>query len=170
MSDSRSEQTAKHLYLVRHGEAQSHGGGVDDYDRVLTPRGIEEARQAGNWLLEQFGGTPAIFTSSAASRALQTARLAAEVCGVDGDSIANSRKIYDADFPFITDLILSSDEATDHLVLAGHNPTLYLLAQYLATNGPGDLSTGGIIHIVFDVPDWASAVVGQVQTIFTPTR
>jgi phosphohistidine phosphatase len=72
---------AAQLWLLRHGEAEPHDARADDADRRLTERGEAQARDAG-LALAATGVTFALVFTSPRVRALDTARLACEVLGV----------------------------------------------------------------------------------------
>ena len=77
----RLRGVAKHLWLLRHGEAVPHGS-TSDSDRELTPKGERQARTAGRAMAKlnvEFDGCYA----SPKVRALDTARLACEALGVE---------------------------------------------------------------------------------------
>lgn len=155
---------SKYLYLARHGEAAAYGSGSDDHDRPLTENGREEARITGDWLRKQ-GIAPQAIVASTATRARDTAALLAERTGYRPDHVVSTRRIYDADFQFILDLIFKADDGFDHLLLVGHNPTFTMLGQYLASNAPGHLPTAGLIAIVFEVDSWAEATAGAGRAL-----
>lgn len=155
---------SKYLYLARHGEAAAYGSAPDDHDRPLTDNGREEARNTGYWLRKQ-GIVPQAIVASTATRARDTAALLAECTGSRADHVVSSRRIYDGDLQFILDLIFKADDAFDHLLLVGHNPTFTLLGQYLASNAPGHLPTAGLIAIEFEVNSWAEATAGAGRAL-----
>ena len=68
------------IYLLRHGEAED--GAVDDAARRLTEKGERQARDAGLALKELGVGIDACLASPKV-RARETARIAAELLGVE---------------------------------------------------------------------------------------
>jgi phosphohistidine phosphatase len=70
------------IYLLRHGEAEDREGAVDDAARRLTEKGERQAQAAGTALRELGVGIDACLTSPKV-RARETARIAAEVLGVE---------------------------------------------------------------------------------------
>jgi phosphohistidine phosphatase len=70
------------IYLLRHGEAEDREAAVDDAARRLTEKGERQARAAGMALRELGIGIDACLTSPKV-RARETARIAAEVLGVE---------------------------------------------------------------------------------------
>ena len=70
---------ARHLWLLRHGEAEPHVPGADDARR-LTDRGRDQSRAAGRALAALGIEFQHVYTSPK-MRALETARLACEALG-----------------------------------------------------------------------------------------
>jgi phosphohistidine phosphatase len=70
------------IYLLRHGEAEDREAAVDDAARRLTKKGERQAQAAGMALRELGVGIDACLTSPKV-RARETARIAAEVLGVE---------------------------------------------------------------------------------------
>jgi phosphohistidine phosphatase len=70
------------IYLLRHGEAEDREGAVDDAARRLTKKGERQAQAAGMALRELGIEIDACLTSPKV-RARETARIAAEVLGVE---------------------------------------------------------------------------------------
>src|SRR3954468_2325033 len=88
---------ATHLWLLRHGEAVEKGH-LPDAARELTPKGEDQSRTAGR-ALARLGVTFSACYASPKLRARDTARLAAEVLGVEvvqDDSIAEGFSPRDA--------------------------------------------------------------------------
>ncbi len=68
------------LYMMRHGLAHERGadGSIDDFDRTLTPEGIDKVRKISLRLLV-IGAKPEVIISSPFLRARQTADIICEV-------------------------------------------------------------------------------------------
>ena len=60
------------LILWRHAEAHEVKDGQSDLDRALTPRGVKQAKRAGQWLSQNCPGSARVFVSPA-KRCQQTA-------------------------------------------------------------------------------------------------
>lgn len=69
------------IYLLRHGEAEDRGAGIDDAARRLTEKGERQALAAG-MALRELGIEVDACLASPKVRARETARIAAEVLGV----------------------------------------------------------------------------------------
>lgn len=151
----------KHLILLRHGKTEAyHAEG--DFERVLTDRGVKDARRMGRLIKQQLPEVELV-VSSPAARAAQTARLAAEAIGYAGE-IDWRPEIYDAAVPTLMGVIGSLPEKAKTVILVGHNPGLEDLAQELTGRDlpDGHLPTAGAAHITFDV-DWAKIERGDAK-------
>jgi phosphohistidine phosphatase len=132
---------AQQLWFLRHGEAEPHGARPDP-ERRLTPRGEEQSRAAGRALAALELNFQLVVTSPRV-RALDTARLACAVLGVE----------------FIVDEALSSGFDVDaaielahaagedkRVLFVGHNPDFVEIVGDL-TGADIELKKGGIAAV-----------------------
>jgi phosphohistidine phosphatase len=138
------------LYLVRHGEAGPSGGTVlRDADRLLTPRGEEDARLVGRVLANTKSNVTTVL-SSPLTRALQTAELIrsafsgmAAVRPTENLSPGfRSRSLFDE--------LAALGEAAN-VVAVGHQPDLGNFIAYLMdvpAHGAVALPTGAVAKVV----------------------
>jgi len=66
------------VYFLRHAEAAAEA--ENDFDRELTPKGLEQAEKVSRFLLRT-GIAPGVILSSPVARALETARILARNLG-----------------------------------------------------------------------------------------
>jgi phosphohistidine phosphatase len=103
------------IYLLRHGEAADRDGAGDDAARRLTEKGERQARDAG-LALKALGVTIDACLASPKVRARDTARIAAEVLGVEVEETEALRGgAFDA-----LELVAGRGDA----LLVGHEPDL----------------------------------------------
>ncbi len=125
------------LYLFRHGIAEDTSPDGSDFSRPLTREGVDKTRRAAGGLARLID-PPDRILSSPRLRALETARLAAEVFG--RDVTVESCLGEDALDPIFALLRQCHDEA---VMLVGHEPTFSRLAEMLCTPG----RHGGFIQL-----------------------
>ena len=118
------------IYLLRHGEAvDSEEVGGKDAPRMLTAKGEDLTRRAAKGM-KRLEIRPDLIWSSPLTRAIQTARLTAEVL----DMAERVEEVQDlgvgADPGVLAGLIQQYGD-TETLMLVGHNPDLEELLQYL---------------------------------------
>ncbi len=116
----------EHLILFRHSKAENRAASGDDFDRDLTPRGREEARQTGE-ALAAAGLVPELVILSASARTVATWEAARVVWpGARADVRAN---LYNADAQALLDAARSPLART--VAVIAHNPGIQVLAMAL---------------------------------------
>ncbi len=126
-------QQPRRLVVARHAEAEQ--AAATDAERALTPDGRDDARTAGEWLVEQ-STVPGHALVSAAQRALETWTALAAGAGTDVEPDV-SRLLYSAEPETVLDLVREVPDEVSCLVVVGHNPTMAYLANLL-DDGEGD--------------------------------
>ncbi|KZS58648.1 SixA phosphatase family protein [Mycobacterium ostraviense] len=118
----------RNLVLMRHAKS-AYPDGVADHDRPLAPRGIREARLAGEWLRANVPTVDSVLCSTAT----RTRETLAHT-GIDA-LVRYARRLYGATPGVVIEEINRvADEITTLLVI-GHEPTTSALALILATAG-----------------------------------
>ena len=138
--------------LFRHGIAVERA----DWDgeealRPLTPEGKKKTRKALAGL-HRFGAKPTHLFSSPLARALQTAQLAQEVFGIQGQIQIANELLSDAP-PEDLVAILGSLPVDACAVIVGHEPHLGAAASVMVfgkSNGNLSLKKAGSCSIAFD--------------------
>ena len=132
---------AQQLWFLRHGEAEPHGA-RPDFERRLTPRGEEQSRAAGRALAALELNFQLVVTSPRV-RALDTARLACEVLGVEPVVDEALSSGFDVDAA----IELAHAAGEDKRVLfVGHNPDFVEIVGDL-TGADIELKKGGIAAV-----------------------
>ena len=159
----------KDLYLLRHAEAVGKGSRQDDKSRELTHAGMKESLQMGAWLREQKISFD-LLVSSSAVRAEQTTSLLAEGMKLDQPRILLEDVLYEASVGQFLEYINNIEEVYHHVLIAGHNPTISYLAEYLTKADIGEMATGSIAMIKFDLSSWklVSENTGVLEQYVTP--
>jgi phosphohistidine phosphatase len=129
---------ARHLWLLRHGEAEPHDADADDARR-LTERGREQSRAAGRALAALGVEFQHVFTSPKV-RALETARLACETLGVEPVEHEPLRAGFDRDDALE---LLAATGDDQRVLIVGHDPDFSQLVHDI-TGGRVALKKGGI--------------------------
>lgn len=116
------------LILWRHAEAFELKEGVDDLERSLTPKGERQAQRMADWLNHRLAHSTRVLVSPA-KRCQQTAKAlgrnfkTAPSLAPDGDGEGLLKA---ARWP----------DASEPVLLVGHQPTLGLVASYVLTGVP----------------------------------
>ncbi|OGU54559.1 MAG: phosphohistidine phosphatase [Ignavibacteria bacterium RBG_13_36_8] len=143
----------KRLYLTRHAKSNWKDTGLTDFERPLNKRGKRDAPFMGKLLNEQ-GIKPDLIISSAAVRAVDTAKNISEKIGYRIDQIIIDKSIYEADSLHLFEIIKSLSEKYNTVMLIGHNPDLTYFANYLGDKRIDNIPTCGIVTIEFDTGSW----------------
>jgi phosphohistidine phosphatase len=118
--------STKTLTVIRHSKAERDA--ATDHARPLAPRGLRDARAAGEWLASRVT-TPTVGLVSSAVRARQT--WDAVAAGLDAETRALD-ELYAADVDDVLETLRRLDETDVNVVLVGHNPTMEGLVAELS--------------------------------------
>lgn len=137
----------KHLLLMRHAKSSKEPDGPPDVDRPLNERGQRDAPEMGRRLMRR-GEVPQHIVSSHARRALTTAQLVADACGIPRAAIEIVDELYDTTPSVWLKCIHALPARFDRVLMVGHNPEMSELAQALC--GPSridELPTAAILRL-----------------------
>ena len=150
----------RRLILLRHAKTERDAPSGRDIDRQLDERGMQDARDVGQWLARN-NYTPDLAWVSTAHRAQQTWDIMAK-------SFTTSRaerrdELYSADAGDLLKIIHAAGTADPKvLMVVAHNPALHELALALMATGEmagrqalaANLPTAGVIVMDFATDDW----------------
>ncbi len=142
--------------MLRHGQAHPVDSRGEDFERMLTRRGVAEATEMASRIVRR-SLIPDLILVSPAERTWSTASLVATACELDGDRLRCARELYMATPETVWRLVTASRAATLHLMICGHNPGLSQIASRLGPRPrPLDLATAGMVTAVWSAADWAA--------------
>jgi phosphohistidine phosphatase len=146
----------RRLTLLRHGQAQNVDSCPEDFERVLTHRGIIEAREMASRIVHR-SLIPDLILVSPAERAWATASIVAHACELDAKQIQCARELYLATPDTVWRLVSRRPASLTHVLICGHNPGLSQIATRL---GPQpqlrDLPTAGMATALWHNANWAT--------------
>jgi phosphohistidine phosphatase len=164
------------LLLLRHAKAERSKPGEKDHDRVLTPRGHNDAGKLGAYMARH-NFTPDLVVVSTAARTRETWTLAAAAFA-DQPVVKYDGRIYEASPAAILTAIKETEPQVGTLLVIGHNPGLQELAAQLVATGGIDarqnlmenFPTAALAVIDFAVDDWSRlhAQGGRLEHFVTP--
>lgn len=138
----------KYLTLIRHAKSENGGAGVSDADRVLTKRGVADARKMG-LVLNALFPIPDLVYASAAARARQTVEeLLRVVESVPEPEIEPD--LYLADAEEIWDFAYSGLLEADELWICAHDPGVTEAIENFSGSRIGHVPTCGVARIAFE--------------------
>ena len=141
----------KILLILRHGKSSWKHVELADHDRPLKKRGKRDALRMGDLILNE-GLVPDVILCSTAKRAMDTAELVEEACGMV-DRIQFHRSLYHGYSSDYCDLLKFQEDENDVVMVVGHNPGLEELLLEL-TGVDEWLPTAGLAQVEFDIETW----------------
>lgn len=152
------------IYFLRHAEAEPDSGA--DFDRRLTPKGLEQAEKAGRFLV-RYGLIPEMLLTSPVVRARQTAKIVAQklanapleecawlACGMSPESCLSQ---------------LRNLESAASILLVGHEPDFgNAIAAMIGLPDAGALKVRKASLTAVDLCDFRTGA-GQLQFV-VPVR
>lgn len=137
------------IYIIRHAEAESAGGGVSDFDRSLTTGGKERLKSAARVWKRVIPSVDCIL-SSPVFRAYQTASILKEAFGVNSEIISE----YDLSMGAKTEKVieLANGLREKNIFVVGHQPDCSNHVSLLTSTGGINLAfaPGSIAKISFE--------------------
>jgi len=153
----------KQLYIVRHGKSSWEYDNVDDIDRPLKTRGINDAYKMSE-RLDIRNKHPREIYSSPANRALHTALIFARNLNYPLKNLKVEDILYNGTTKDILDFIKSREDSIPSVMIFGHNPNSTDLANTFLKDKLDKLPTSGIVSLNFGVERWADICKKNVAT------
>ena len=148
----------KTLTLLRHAKSERDSVSGSDFDRSLDERGRADARRMGEEI-RRLGLQFALVLASSARRVVET------VEGVGGLSPQFDGRIYDASTGHLLEIVQSTDNSVESLMLVGHNPGFERLAARLTDQAVEDVPTGTLVEIELRVEHWRDVDAGRGRLV-----
>jgi phosphohistidine phosphatase len=137
----------KTLTLLRHAKAERDSLDGSDFTRSLNGRGRRDAARMG----EEMRGLGLRFDwvlASPARRVVETVEAAGELVPI------YEMRIYNASSRQLYDLIRSTDDSVESLLMVGHNPGFEQIAAELTDDAIEDFPTAALVEIELSVKHW----------------
>lgn len=145
----------RRLTLLRHAKTEAQHSGQEDWDRVLEPRGQQDAPQMARRLRERKLKPDRMITSPAL-RALTTAQIFARELHLPATKMQQDERLYLASPKVIKEVVRELGGDARHLMIVGHNPGLTEFAERISADRDIDnMPTCAIYTVEFDIKDWS---------------
>lgn len=158
----------KTLIMVRHGKS-SWEYNVDDRDRPLKQRGINDAHLVGTHFKKHISDLDAAY-SSPACRALHTAMIVLKEFAYPLDKFRVVEELYDFSALPVTHFVRGLDDQLDKVIIFGHNYAFTNVANQWGNQHIDNVPTSGLVQISFDSDSWASINDGKTDHILFPKQ
>lgn len=154
---------SKHLFLIRHAEADAYNFDIKDIDRPLTPDGEIMASKVGRYLKKNTCQPQAILVSPAL-RTRQTGGFLVEQIDFDPKKIQIEESLYEASTRILLRVINELPNHCDTVVIVAHNPAVSYLSEYMTGEIVGNVSPAGIVEMSYE-GDWAEFSQNNVELV-----
>lgn len=141
----------KNIYILRHAKSDWSDDNADDKDRILTDRGVDEAKTVAKAFINNKLQFDTII-SSPAKRALQTATIVKKNTGFIKE-IQVEDCFYFSDLRRILSVIRRQNDENNTILIVGHNPLWSNLVLYLTGNRM-TMDTGCAAILTSNIDKW----------------
>jgi phosphohistidine phosphatase len=156
----------KTLILIRHAKS-SWKHNLPDHKRPLKSRGKNDAKLLAKHLKSAGFIQPDKIVISDAVRAKQTSEIFIKYLNWESIDTYLNHDLYDFSGEMAFNVIASTPNTIDTLVIFGHNPTFTLLASQMGSKFIDNIPTSGLVQIQFEQDDWSKVKKGlTVKTLY----
>ncbi len=154
----------KTLYIVRHAKSSWEYEGINDIDRPLKKRGINDAYLVSSVLQKKIE-TPSVFVSSCANRALHTAMIFSYSFNYPLSYLKISKSLYSFSDGYLTKTVMALDDGFDSAIIFSHDHGISDFVNKFGSKKIDHVPTSGVIAIEFRTKHWKNIKTGK--TLFT---
>jgi phosphohistidine phosphatase len=144
----------KHICFLRHAKSSWRYPDLNDYDRPLNDRGIEDAPFMGR-KLKKIGYSPDLIISSPANRAISTARIICEKLSYPLHRLKLDDSIYMSSAWQLIDLIKSLEAKHNKVMLIGHEPAFSQCIRILCDIEIEKFPTCAALNVSLNKDEWS---------------
>lgn len=144
----------KRLMIMRHGKSDWYAGAASDHARPLNRRGTKAAMTMGR-VVHKMGEVPDLIYTSSATRARETALLAADA-GDWGCEMIDVDDLYGTSAGGALAVAAQAPDVIERLMLVGHEPTWSYLVHSL-TGASVEMKTATVAAIDLTMSSWKHA-------------
>jgi phosphohistidine phosphatase len=148
----------KTLILLRHAKSSWDDPALEDFDRPLNERGVNDSKLIGRYARREMVKADLI-VSSPATRAKSTTELFSAAAGLKNSTVFDER-IYEASARRLLQVLSELDDDHKRVLLIGHNPGFEDLLERL-TGEARKVPTGSLTCIVLDIDKWSAPKGGK---------
>ena len=112
-------------------------------------------------VLKKKGIKPDLIYSSTAERALEFAKVIAEILDFKKKKIAATKDLYMADVKEMLGILRSVEDSAKTVFMVSHNPYITEFANSLCNYNLDNIPTSGVFCIEFDVKKWKDIDLGK---------
>ncbi len=155
----------KTLILLRHAKSSWDNPDIEDFERPLNQRGLKDAPLIAEFLTE-IPFIPELIVSSPAKRAKTTAEIISEKTGYNPNNIVFNESVYEADADILMEVVNSTPDKVNTLLLVGHNPAITVFCNLISDKRIDNIPTCGLAAIQMNIKSWKSVAIDCGKLIF----
>jgi phosphohistidine phosphatase len=144
---------SKTLFIVRHAKSSWDYEDINDIDRPLSTRGINDAGIMAD-RIKSMGEIPSLMITSPACRAFHTATIFARAMKFPCEQIIINNKIYPGSVHEVLDIIEKISDNYSSVMIFGHNPASTAMANHFLKHPIDNLPTAGVVTLNFNGDSW----------------
>ena len=156
----------KTLLLLRHGKSSWDDPNLDDFDRPLNDRGVDDSEMMAKYAKKK-KVKPDLVLSSPATRAKHTTEVFVAAARLKNSPVYDER-LYEASSRRLLSIISGIDDENKTILLVGHNPGLEDLCERL-TGDTRKVPTAALIRIDLDIDKWSAPKGGNGKLAWRAT-
>lgn len=143
----------KDVCLVRHAKSSWDHPGLDDFDRPLDKRGMNDAPGMARKMRE-LHLIPDFIITSGAMRARTTAEFFKKEFDLPDAQFVVNNDLYEASPETVYKVLRTTPDTAAFVYVFGHNPTFTWVANSISGVHIDNVPTCGIVHIQADLGSW----------------
>jgi len=141
----------KTLLLLRHAKSSWDDPNLEDFDRPLNERGVDDSEMMGKYAKKKKVKADLVL-SSPATRAKHTTELFVASAKLENTPVYDER-LYEASARRLLKILSELDDKQENVLLVGHNPGFEDLCERL-TGDTRQVPTATLIRIDLDIDKW----------------
>lgn len=154
----------KLLYIVRHAKSSWDDPDLDDHDRPLNQRGLDNAADMAK-RFSAWQALPQRILSSTAERAFQTAQYFEQALHPHPTELATTVGLYTDNAHEVVEIIQSVSDEVERLMVVCHNPAINDLVARLGLKTE-NVPTCGVIVFAVHTREWKQFGPDNSQLLF----
>jgi len=157
----------KTLYIVRHAKSSWKYKSIEDIDRPLKERGINDAHLLSKYLVKEIS-KPDVFVSSSANRALHTAVIFCENFDYPLSNLKIKRQLYSFSDGYLVKTVKALDDSFNSAIIFSHDHGINSFVNKFGNKPVAHVATCGVIGIQFKEKHWKNIKKGVTSLIEFP--
>ena len=150
----------KTLYIVRHAKSSWEYSSIEDIDRPLKERVINDAYLISKELLKKVK-PPNVFLSSCAARALHTAMIFGYTFNYPLANLKISKSLYSFSDGYLIKTVKALDDGFKSAIIFSHDHGINTFVNTFGSDPISHVPTCGVIGIKFDIKHWKNIKKGK---------